>query len=132
MIFAISGGRDYRISKKGFSILDKVNEKYAISLLLSGHCPTDFNVDKDGEAWAEANNVEVKLFPAAWKLYGRAAGPRRNAEMAEFLNLNKGIFLVFKGGSGTQGMRQECDDRLVPVINLTHDKYVTETPLSLD
>lgn len=37
-----------------------------------------------GELWALAHQIPVKYFPAQWELYGNAAEPIRNAEMAEY------------------------------------------------
>ena len=39
--------------------------------------------DALGEQFAKENNLELIVVPANWEKYGRAAGPRRNAEMAE-------------------------------------------------
>lgn len=40
--------------------------------------------DRCGEAWANINNVPIKRMPANWDRYGKSAGHRRNAEMAEY------------------------------------------------
>lgn len=134
MIFAVSGGRDYRISKDGYKALDKILNRYELTdssqYLLSGHCPTPFNIDKDAEAWAKKNKVEVILYEADWNKYGRAAGPMRNASMAEYLSNNNGVLLLFKGGRGTLSMKNECVSRLVPVIDLTDSKYSYYQPQS--
>ena len=41
-------------------------------------------IDKLGEQWARSRGIPVKRFPANWKQYGKAAGPIRNKEMAEY------------------------------------------------
>lgn len=41
-------------------------------------------VDRLGEEWAERNGVAIRRFPADWDLYGRSAGVRRNAIMADY------------------------------------------------
>jgi hypothetical protein len=38
--------------------------------------------DALGERFAKEHHLQVELHPANWEKYGRAAGPRRNAEMA--------------------------------------------------
>jgi len=40
--------------------------------------------DKLGERYAAEKGLSVKLFPADWKQYGKAAGPLRNKQMAEY------------------------------------------------
>ena len=40
--------------------------------------------DHLGELYASDNNLSVALFPADWDTYGKAAGYRRNAEMADY------------------------------------------------
>jgi len=39
--------------------------------------------DKLGEQWAIANNVPLEKYPAKWDKYGKSAGYKRNAQMAE-------------------------------------------------
>lgn len=41
-------------------------------------------VDQMGEQWAAFHQFPVIRFPAKWKTYGRSAGHRRNAAMAEY------------------------------------------------
>lgn len=45
---------------------------------------TAHGVDKLGEAYAEANDLDIAQFPADWEQHGRKAGPLRNTEMAEY------------------------------------------------
>lgn len=40
--------------------------------------------DTMGERYAKAHKLSVHRFPAQWEKYGRSAGYKRNAEMAEF------------------------------------------------
>src|SRR5690606_6698690 len=39
-----------------------------------------------GEAYAKEHNYPLKKFPAKWGVHGKAAGPIRNQEMAEYSN----------------------------------------------
>jgi len=41
-------------------------------------------VDKLGEQFAKEFNIPCIVFPANWSKHGKAAGPIRNKEMAEF------------------------------------------------
>jgi glycerophosphoryl diester phosphodiesterase len=54
---------------------------WTISEIVSGRAR---GVDSLGEEWANRNRVPVKFFPADWDRFGRSAGYRRNAEMAEY------------------------------------------------
>lgn len=59
-------------------------------------------VDLAGEKWAEINGVPIKRFPAYWKAHGRAAGPLRNEQMAEYADA---LLAVWDGRSrGTADM----------------------------
>ena len=40
--------------------------------------------DSLGERYAIEHNLDLKIFPANWDKFGNAAGPIRNAEMAEY------------------------------------------------
>lgn len=40
--------------------------------------------DAMGEAYALLNGIPIKGFPANWSKHGKAAGPIRNKEMAEY------------------------------------------------
>jgi hypothetical protein len=52
-----------------------------IDEVVSGCAP---GADTLGERWAKENGIPVKRFPAHWDKYGMAAGPMRNAEMADY------------------------------------------------
>ena len=47
-------------------------------------CGCADGVDKLGEAWAIYNQIPVVRYPAPWAQHGKAAGPIRNAQMAEY------------------------------------------------
>lgn len=47
-------------------------------------CGCAEGVDKLGEAWAVYNQIPVARFPADWGKHGKAAGPIRNEQMAEY------------------------------------------------
>lgn len=58
--------------------------------------------DRFGEMWAKRNGVEVLRMPAEWDMYGLAAGPRRNNEMAQNAD---SLIAVWDGVSaGTRNM----------------------------
>ncbi len=69
----------------GETFYPKVKEilmNYKFDELISGDCFK--GVDKLGERYAKENNIDLKLFPADWKLYGKSAGYKRNVQMGEY------------------------------------------------
>lgn len=66
-------------------------------------------VDRLGELYAEEEGIPVKLFPADWGKHGKAAGPIRNREMAEYADA---LVAVWDGSSrGTKNMIDEATKR---------------------
>lgn len=72
------------------------------------HCDIDITeivsggargVDAAGEQYAEEYNITVTHFPANWDKHGKAAGPIRNKEMAEYVSPNGGLILFWDGKS---------------------------------
>ena len=97
MKLIIAGGRDYHLTPDDFTKLDGID----ITVVVSGGAP---GADRSGETYAECGNIPVKRFPAEWKKHGRAAGPIRNKQMAEYAD---GVAL-FPGGRGTASMCAEA------------------------
>lgn len=74
----------------------------------SGFIPTQIvsggarGVDTVGENIALLMGYSVKQFPADWETYGKAAGPIRNAQMAEYADA---LIAIWDGESrGTKNM----------------------------
>lgn len=80
----IAGGRNF----KNYSVLEmncnQILKKYGKLEIVSGGA---LGVDQLGERYANKNNIVIKRFPANWSLYRRAAGPRRNEEMAIYADV---------------------------------------------
>ena len=58
--------------------------------------------DKMGEEWAQEKGIPVKKFPADWDMHGKAAGPIRNKEMAEYADA--AVILWDEQSRGTKSM----------------------------
>lgn len=59
-------------------------------------------VDALGEKWGHDHCVPVKKFPADWDKHGKAAGPIRNRQMAEYADA---LIAIWDGKSrGTKNM----------------------------
>lgn len=68
-------------------------------------CGMATGIDRLGETWAIANNKPVKEMPADWSKHGKAAGPIRNRQMAEYCDA---AVVIWDGVSpGTRNMIDE-------------------------
>lgn len=93
----IAGSRDIN----DYALLEKAIDEsgFDISEVVSGGAN---GVDKLGERWARERGIPVKKFPAEWDKYGRAAGPIRNGEMAQYAKQDYGALIALTtGGPGT-------------------------------
>lgn len=71
---------DYEIAKNYIDLcLNEIKEKYTL-VFVSGGCK---GADSLGQRYAKENGYKVEIYHANWKIYGRAAGPKRNKKMAE-------------------------------------------------
>ena len=78
--------------------LSDIRKKYEI-VILSG-CAK--GADAIGERYAKENGFKIEKHPAAWNIYGKSAGPRRNKQMAEACDF---VICFWDGQSrGTESM----------------------------
>jgi hypothetical protein len=77
----IAGSRGFRDKELLQSVMEEFNQ---ITEVVSGGAK---GADHIGEWWAIENNIPIKRFIPNWDLYGRAAGPIRNGEMAKYADL---------------------------------------------
>lgn len=73
----VCGQRDFNDPGYMFGILDRIHELTPITLIVEGGAQ---GADQFGGSWAISRGVELKVFPANWKQYGKAAGPIRNRQ----------------------------------------------------
>lgn len=67
--------------------------------VVSGGAP---GVDWLGEHWADERLIPIKRFPANWNKFGKAAGMKRNAQMAKYADA---LVAIWDGTSaGTRAM----------------------------
>jgi len=95
MKIIIAGGRNYQFTDKDVEKLNSI--KHLTTEIVSGGAK---GADSEGERWAKSNGIPVKMFKADWNQYGRAAGPIRNKQMAQYAD----AIVLFPGGSGTDNM----------------------------
>lgn len=82
----VAGGRDFNDYNLLKTKLDRIlcNKRNTHQIcILSGKAT---GADSLGERYAHENGFQVLSFPANWNLYGRQAGVKRNAEMANEAN----------------------------------------------
>lgn len=96
----VAGGRNFRNWELLCEILNE--QKDIIDEVVCGEAQ---GADIDGKNWAEKNGIPVKSFFAQWDKYGKAAGPIRNKEMAEYADY---LIAFWDGKSrGTKNMIEE-------------------------
>lgn len=112
----VAGSRDFTDFKRLETELNKIvgmewyESKSKAIELISGGCR---GTDLLGEKWAKNLGFPIKRFPADWNLYGKAAGPIRNHEMAIYAASQPdsvGILVAFWNGKsrGTKNMIDEA------------------------
>jgi hypothetical protein len=72
--------------------------------------------DALADRWAKARHVAIEEFRADWKMYGRAAGPMRNARMID--EGRPDLLVAFAGGAGTRDMVRQARAAGVQVIEV--------------
>ena len=95
----IAGGRDNHLTIEDWAYLSTLH----ITEVVSGHAR---GIDKDGEAYAKATNLPVKIFKADWTAFGKQAGFIRNGQMAQYAD----AVVLFNGGAGTRHMAAIAKD----------------------
>lgn len=110
----VCGGRDYSDHERLTRELERVWRKHPTATLVHGGAS---GADTLAGIWASRRGIAVEIHPARWDLHGRAAGPRRNAELAALPNV-LGV-VAFPGGRGTADMISRARSRGIPVHQIT-------------
>ena len=80
----IAGGRDFNdygfLKEEASKFVAEIGNEEEI-MIVSGGAK---GVDSLGEIFAKEMGLDIVVFPADWKKYGRSAGPKRNAQMADY------------------------------------------------
>ena len=100
----IAGSRDFDDYELLSSVVKEKLRDYENIEIISGGCA---GADSLGEKFAKENGLDLKVFQAEWKKYGRAAGPIRNKAMAEYASqVDDCMLIAFPVGSsrGTRNM----------------------------
>ena len=102
----IAGGRDESINHERLVWLNDIMEtfdpdKKGSVEIVSGAAR---GIDTFAIAYARACGLIAEVFPANWDTHGKAAGPIRNRQMAEYAD----VCILFPGGRGTANMKSEA------------------------
>jgi hypothetical protein len=82
-------------------------------------CGMSKGADLLGRKYAISRGFNVKEYPADWETHGKAAGPIRNAEMADNAD---GLIAFYDGESkGTGNMIKEAEKRELQVCILKYN-----------
>lgn len=101
MKLIIAGDRNFTNYELLKEHVDEIEQHYLITEIVSGCCR---GADKLGERYAEEYDIPIKRFPYITKL-GRAGGPVRNKQMAEYVGEEGGLCAFLAEGSrGTKNM----------------------------
>lgn len=101
MKLIIAGSRTLDLSP--ILIVELMNHfKISPNEIVSGRAS---GVDKSGERYAYYELIDITHFPADWDTHGKAAGPIRNKQMADY---SDALLLIWDGKSkGSSNMKKE-------------------------
>ena len=107
----VAGSRTFQDYEHLRSVLDEYIRNIPGNPLITMVSGTASGADLLGERYAMEHSYLLELFPADWK-NGGLAGRIRNARMADFASLKKGVLFAFWDGKsyGTKHMI-ECAEK---------------------
>ena len=105
----VCGGRDFNDYGFFSACMDRLIAYYDNIRLVSGHAR---GVDILAEQYAAEKGIQIQVFPAEWKKYGKAAGPIRNRDMLDYAKEVNPVVAAFWDGKsrGTGNMLKQAED----------------------
>ncbi len=89
-------------------------------------CGCADGVDSLGAFWARSNSIPLREFRPDWATFGKAAGPYRNAEMAQNADA---LLIVWDGKSrGSANMKELAVKRGLKVYEYLVEPVAATTP----
>jgi hypothetical protein len=122
MKILVCGDRHYIDDRSIDIALTHLSKFIKIDLIIEGEAK---GADTLGRLWAEKHGIPVEKHPANWALYGRGAGPVRNAEM---LNSNPDVIVAFhdnlQESKGTKNMVTQALKRGIRVLIVSNHQIL--------
>lgn len=109
-VVLVCGGRGFENSRLLYRTLDKIRAEHGIDRIITGGAT---GADRLAERYAENAGILCRVYPAAWEIHGRMAGPIRNTQMLEIEKPD--MVVAFPGGRGTADMVRKATEAGVPV-----------------
>lgn len=123
MKLIIAGSRHLKFSVSG--IQDAMDEfkdcgyEFIPSEIVCGGAK---GIDYAGKMWAKENGLPVKIFQPDWDRLGKAAGPVRNLEMAQYAD---GLLLIWDGKSkGSRSMKTIMKKEDKPIFEIIANQSI--------
>lgn len=115
MKLIIAGGRDLNVSIEN---IEQVINEFNLNptIVISGKAR---GIDACGENWANYKNIPIDPYAISkeeWNKIGKAAGPLRNKQMAEYGDT---LLLIWDGKSkGSKNMKEEMQKLNKPIYEV--------------
>ncbi len=119
MRLIIAGGRDLDIDIDSIvAFVSFLNIPHPITEIVSGGAT---GVDRSGEQYAKRFGKGLNIFAADWNVHGKAAGPIRNKQMAQYADA---LLLIWDGKSrGSLSMKTEALNAGLPIYEIIRKTY---------
>jgi hypothetical protein len=114
-VVLITGDRNWRCTQVAARVLDSLAGRHGDNLeLILGDCPS--GVDRTFRNGCIMRKIKYREFVAHWDLYGKAAGPIRNAAMADSgADYAIAVHRNIERSRGTKDCVKRCFECNVPV-----------------
>lgn len=110
LVVIVCGGRAYSDRETLDRALNILHERFPAMTVITGGAG---GADRMASAWAKINRIPQEIYPAEWRKFGRAAGPKRNDQMLGALLSYRAAgcavgIVAFPGGAGTGDMKRRA------------------------
>jgi hypothetical protein len=104
---------DYSLIASAVNIFERLHSTNITEVV----CGLAKGADIFGKKWAICDaKIPVKDFPADWSTHGKAAGPIRNGEMADYADGL--IIFIWDGSRGSANMLEQMKQRNKPFLSV--------------